>query len=83
MLYSGVVIWLFENGLCARLPQWWKLHALWHLLAGYASYLWVLSMIVWRAAMLGFVYSLQWQFGMPYIEVVKSGVAGEELESAV
>jgi hypothetical protein len=68
---TGVVIWVFENVACPHIPTWWKLHALWHLLAGFGSYLWACSMLVLRAAAFSYPCALEWKWGMPYVAVKK------------
>ena len=53
--YGGLALWIFEIQFCDQLPflgDLVPLHACWHILAGYGTYLWVQFMYVLQAAFL-------------------------------
>jgi hypothetical protein len=46
---SGFFLWCIENAFCSSLPSWLYLHAVWHLAAGYGTYLSIQCQMAMRA----------------------------------
>lgn len=71
--FSGVFLWMLENAACQHLPGWWKLHAVWHLLAGTGTYLVIEFGLAVRAEAEKHKYGLGWglaPYPVPFVELV-------------
>merc|ERR1712159_183833 len=73
--FGGVAIWLFENAFCAYLPGWWQLHAIWHLTAGFGTYMWCQLTLAFRAEQYQLPYYFMPQSVVPFTQVKHKAAA--------
>jgi len=67
--FFGFGLWCFENMFCKNIPMWLKLHAAWHILAGFGTYMWIQYALVLRALRLKKRPKLSSYLLIPYIRV--------------
>lgn len=71
LLAIGLTLWLSEHALC-RHVQFLQFHSIWHLLAGYGSFCWILALIVFRAEAMSLSAETRSIGGAPLYVVVHS-----------